>query len=114
MRAWRIRPDGSASEASVDAGTSEFRVLTAVVDGPGGLVATGHDWQPAFTNFVLTSTDDGATWSERPMAGMETPMDVLGMVSTNNGHVAVGALRTAEDPGWWCPVGRSWPPSRRS
>jgi hypothetical protein len=98
VRAWTIRPDGSATEASVDAGTSEFRTLSAAVDGPGGLVATGNDWQPAFTNFVLTSNDDGATWSERPMAGISAPMEVLGLISTNNGYVAVGALRTAQDP----------------
>ncbi|MFN7148857.1 MAG: exo-alpha-sialidase [Microthrixaceae bacterium] len=61
-------------------------------------MATGNDWQPEFTKFVLTSTDDGATWSERPMAGISAPMDVLGMVSTNNSYVAVGALRTAADP----------------
>lgn len=65
VRGFRLEPDGTIREASVDAGQAEFRMVTAITDGPSGLVATGNDLHPDFENFVLTSPDGLAGPSQR-------------------------------------------------
>lgn len=119
VRGYRIEADGSLKEASVDIGTAEFRMVTAITDGPNGLVATGNDLHPDFQNFVLT-TPDGVTWTKPATTGLEVPMDVFDLVATDDGYVAVGTLRTAEDPsqGGFVPAillsddGKSWSPAQ--
>lgn len=119
VRGYRIEDDGSLEEASVDVGTSEFRSVTAIANGPKGLVATGNDQHPDFQNFVLTSPD-GTTWAKPATTGLEVPIDVLDMMATDEHYVAVGTLRTADDParGGFLPTillsqdGLSWSPAQ--
>ncbi|MEZ5170646.1 MAG: hypothetical protein R3A49_07865 [Acidimicrobiia bacterium] len=43
-------------------------------------------------------SDDGRTWSEVEAEGLEGPADVMGLEAHDGGVVAVGTLRTADDP----------------
>lgn len=103
--AFMVRPGEDAVEVPVDGAAPEYRVVAAMTGGPAGLVALGSDPIPDFGNFVLTSVD-GSGWSEVPATGLDTPMDVLDLVATPERYVAVGTLRTAEDPagGGFVPV----------
>lgn len=119
VRGYRIKADGSLEEASVDIGTAELRMVTAITDGRTGLVATGNDLHPDFQNFVLTSPD-GVSWTKPATTGFEVPMDVFDLVATDERYVAVGTLRTAQDPsqGGFVPAillsddGKSWSPAQ--
>jgi hypothetical protein len=118
VRGYVFEPDGTVEIAAVEAGRSEFRMVTAVTDGPNGLVATGNDLHPDFENFVLTSPD-GLSWTKPATSGLEVPMDVFDLVATEESYIAVGTLRTAEDPsqGGFVPAiltspdGTSWSPA---
>jgi hypothetical protein len=118
VRGYRLEADGTLEEASVDIGASASRMVTAITDGPKGLVATGNDLQPDFTNFVLTSPD-GTSWTNPTTTGLEKPMDVHDLMATDERYVAVGSLRTAEDPsrGGFVPAivlsddGTTWSPA---
>lgn len=105
VRAFMVRPAEDAVEVPVDAAAPELGVVTAMTGGPAGLVALGGDPIPDFGNFVLTSVD-GSGWSEVPATGLDTPMDVFDLDATPERYVAVGTLRTAEDPtrGGFVPV----------
>lgn len=95
VRGYRLEPDGTLREASVDAGQAEFRMVTAITNGPSGLVATGNDSHPDFENFVLTSPD-GRSWTKPATTGLDVPMDVFDLVATDEAYIAVGTLRTAD------------------
>lgn len=97
VRGYRLEPDGTVREASVDAGQAEFRMVTAITNGPSGLVATGNDSHPDFENFVLTSPD-GLSWTKPATTGLDVPMDVFDLLATDEAYIAVGTLRTADDP----------------
>lgn len=97
VRPYLIDGDGEAEAVPFDGGASEFRTLTAVTSGPAGLVAMGTDPIPAHRNLVLRS-EDGTAWAEASTTGLGTPMDVHGLTATSTAYVAVGALRTADDP----------------
>jgi hypothetical protein len=97
VHGYRLEPDGTIREASVEAGRAEFRRVSAIANGPSGLVAIGNDSHPDFQNFVLTSPD-GLSWNKPATSGLDVPMDVFDLVATDEGYIAVGTLRTAEDP----------------
>lgn len=105
VRGYLLTADATVQKASLDVATSEFPLVTAITDGPNGLVAIGNDVHRGFRNFVLASPD-GVTWTEPSTAGLEVPMDVRDLVATDERYIAVGTLRTAEDPsqGGFVPV----------
>ncbi|MET1041364.1 MAG: hypothetical protein ABWZ90_10040 [Acidimicrobiales bacterium] len=63
--------------------------------GSGGLSKDGEELQFAVRAFTST---DGRTWSAIESVGLEGPADVEGLVSVGDDMVAVGSLRTAQDP----------------
>ncbi len=63
--------------------------------GSGGLV----DDELLFEVRAFHSAD-GRTWSEVDATGFDGPVDVTGLATVDSGLVAVGTLRTADEPAW--------------
>ena len=103
VRGYFLTADGTLERGSVGIDSSEPRLVTAITDGPNGLVATGNHVQPDLPNFVLTSPD-GSSWTEPATTGLEAPMDVLDLTATAERYIAVGALRIDENPPSAVPV----------
>lgn len=97
VRAFRVDDDLALKEVTYDGNTAQLRRLTAMSDGPAGLVAMGTDLLPDGRN-VLLSSPDGDVWSEPTTTGLDQPMDVSAMVATSSRYVAVGMLRTVPEP----------------
>ena len=80
--------------------------------GSGGLL---DDEELLFAVQAFRSTD-GRRWSALDATGLDHPADVSGLVTVDDGLVAVGTLRTADDPAmggfqpvaWHSPDGEHW------
>ncbi|HEX7131747.1 MAG TPA: hypothetical protein VF228_04195 [Iamia sp.] len=68
-----------------------------VAMGSGGIEGTPPLEHIAFDVFVLTSPD-GLEWTVQETTGLDQPADVSEVVATDDGLVAVGALRTGSEP----------------
>ena len=95
---------GGPFEAGVPTETGlDFLGMTEVVRidghwltvGSGGLTANGEDL--LYANRVF-GTEDGRTWSNLNATGLEDPAEHSDLLVTDGGLVAVGSLRTTEDP----------------
>lgn len=104
LHGWIVGPDGVDEVPVTGAPDADHRVLTSIAAGAHGLVAVGYDI-PAFQPFVLRSRD-GSEWSHVETAGLDVSAELDDVAVTDRGIVAVGTLRTAEDPshGGFIPV----------
>lgn len=96
VHAWAIRAGAEAVEVPVEASASQYRSVTAAASYEGRLVAVGVDL-PQFATFVLQASD-GTSWTEVDTTGLEMPADIHDLAAGPFGYVAVGNLRTSEDP----------------
>lgn len=82
----------------------------------GGLGADGTGNQQLSFELRAYRSDDGLRWTEIETTGLDGPADVTGVARTSSGVVAVGSLRTSDDPGtggfrpvaWHSPDGKRW------
>ena len=90
--------------------------VSAVAAGPAGFLAMGSAYDEGFLPKVWRSSD-GRAWELVDAAtGLDRPADVLDVAATDDGWVAVGALRTGADPAsgpfagvaWHSTDGTSW------
>ncbi len=94
--------------------------------GLGGVVRLGEGWlavgsgglvddEPEFGVRAFRSTD-GRTWSRVDATGLDGAADVAGLTTFDGGVIAIGALRTGEDPAmggfrpvaWHSADGEAW------
>jgi hypothetical protein len=119
LEAWRIDPSTGATERAAISTDEGFLRVGAVASGDDRLVAAvtvanlRDDGPDAIVPWAYVSTD-GREWQG---ARVDTEdADVLGIASTDDGFVAVGALRTGPDPSmgpfapvaWRSPDGTRW------
>jgi hypothetical protein len=93
----------------------------------GGAARLGEDWLAVGSGGLLDgeellfdvhafSSNDGIAWSPIDATGLDGPADVTGIAALDGGVVAVGALRTADDPAsggfqpvaWHSTDGEAW------
>lgn len=112
LRAWVSDERGSFEAASTPAADGYY--LTAAAAGDTGLVAAGRT--DDFVHAALWYSADGTEWELVDDDAFDAPADVVSIAAADDGFVAVGALRTGDDPSyepfeaaaWWSDDGRDW------
>jgi hypothetical protein len=90
--------DGSGfRSADLPVSISDFPLpAAAVVEVPTGFLAAMNDYESSVPR--LWHSTDGQSWVAMSSSGLDQPADVLAMAASGSVVVAVGALRTGEDP----------------
>ncbi|MPZ54301.1 MAG: hypothetical protein GEU79_16490, partial [Acidimicrobiia bacterium] len=114
IRAWWS--DGSDfALAEVAAGDHQGSPISeiAVTTHDGGFMAIASDWE----SYVrVWTSDDGQRWEPSPADGLKGPADVYASISTPDGMLVAGSLRTANESSqedfvpvlWRSSDGRKW------
>ncbi len=96
LEGW-VSSDGGPFEPA-DTGQSTSGNVTAAAAGERGFLAMGSAYDDGFRPSVWRS-EDGRAWEPVGRAtGLDRPADVSTVLATDQGWVAVGSLRTGDDP----------------